>query len=179
MGVSELPFSNNLKYSAKLMALSSFRRVQLAGLVMPNSPERFTEEVAPFWHLELPFAEWTCKPVNPFYIACSAIPSNQNNWLTTVGQLLTPEDELWPHGFNGVGCLDILVVGMKLVNVHSKMSQTLPSDCRQYSTLGKRKLGTERIKQIQIGSVPPWVSPQDVRVDDVGCSRETDQERTS
>jgi hypothetical protein len=42
-------------------------------------------------------------------------------------------------------------------------SQTLPSDCCEYNTLGKRKLGTERSKHIQIGSVPPWVSPQDVR----------------
>jgi hypothetical protein len=33
----------------------------------------------------------------------------------------------------------------------------------------------------QIGSKPrgQWMSPQDVRVDDVGCSRETDRERTS
>jgi hypothetical protein len=38
-----------------------------------------------------------------------------------------------------------------------------------------RKLGTERSRQVQTGSVPPWMSPQDVRADDVGCSRETDE----
>jgi hypothetical protein len=51
----------------------------------------------------------------------------------------------------------------------------LSSDCCEY-TLGKRKLGTERSRQVQTGSFPPWMSPQDVRADDVGCSRETDHE---
>jgi hypothetical protein len=31
-------------------------------------------------------------------------------------------------------------------------------------------------RQVQTGSFPPWMSPQDVRADDVGCSRETDHE---
>jgi hypothetical protein len=38
-------------------------------------------------------------------------------------------------------------------------SQTLSSDCC-YSTLGKRKLGTERSRQIQTESVPPWLCLQ-------------------
>jgi hypothetical protein len=54
-------------------------------------------------------------------------------------------------------------------------SQALSSDCCEYSTLGG-KLGTERSRQVQTGSFPPWMSPQDVRADDVGCSRETDHE---
>jgi hypothetical protein len=45
------------------------------------------------------------------------------------------------------------------------------------STLGK-SWALKEAKQVQTGSVPPWMSPQDVRADDVGCSRETDHERT-
>jgi hypothetical protein len=52
------------------------------------------------------------------------------------------------------------------------------SDRRQYSALGMRKLGTERSRQVQTGSISPRLSSQDVRVDDVGCSREPDHERT-
>jgi hypothetical protein len=57
------------------------------------------------------------------------------------------------------------------------LSNKIPIDIRRRLTLGKRKLGSERSKQIQTGSVPPWMSPQDVRADGVGCSQDTDQER--
>jgi hypothetical protein len=57
-------------------------------------------------------------------------------------------------------------------------SRALSSDRRQYIALGMRKLGTERSRQVQAGSVSPWLSSQDVWVDDVGCSRETDHKRT-
>jgi hypothetical protein len=36
---------------------------------------------------------------------------------------------------------------------------------------GEGKLGTERSRQVQTGSFPPWMSPQDVRADDVGWQR--------
>jgi hypothetical protein len=58
-------------------------------------------------------------------------------------------------------------------------AQALSSDCYQHSTLGERKLGSERRKQEETGNVSPQFSPQDgVQVDDVGSSRETDHERT-
>jgi hypothetical protein len=51
-------------------------------------------------------------------------------------------------------------------------SQALSSDCCNIALweAGQKK------RQVQTGSFPPWMSPQDVRADDVGCSRETDHE---
>jgi hypothetical protein len=54
-------------------------------------------------------------------------------------------------------------------------SQALSSDCCEYSTLGSESWALKD-RQVQTGSFPPWMSPQDVRADDVGCSRETDHE---
>jgi hypothetical protein len=42
-----------------------------------------------------------------------------------------------------------------------------------------RKLGIERSRQVQSESVSSWLSSQDVRMDDVGCSRELDDEQCS
>jgi hypothetical protein len=62
------------------------------------------------------------------------------------------------------------------IDIRCRLYRAIVVNC-QYSTRGKRKLSTERSRQIQTGSVPPWLSPQDVRADDVGYSRETDHEQ--
>jgi hypothetical protein len=43
---------------------------------------------------------------------------------------------------------------------------------------GSESWSLKKRKHIQTGIVPSWLSPQDVRADDVGCSKETDHERT-
>jgi hypothetical protein len=43
--------------------------------------------------------------------------------------------------------------------------------------MGMRKLGSDRRKQGETGNVSPQLSRQDMRMDDVGHSGETDHER--
>jgi hypothetical protein len=61
-------------------------------------------------------------------------------------------------------------------DIRRRIYQAIVVNCCQYNTLGKRKLSSERREQEEIGNDSPQLSPQDMRVDDVGYSGETDHE---